>query len=210
VRPLLSRVSRAWRLGLAAAAALALTLTTSLAGAIEVAPIKDHIDDPGHLLSGHDRSDLAERLSKIQKATLIDVAFLIVDAPEDDLEDLGHEAFAKWKLTSDSDSGIIFMVPVHGQAKLIQDRVPPVLTGRELKLAVSADKKNASVFDRIDAISKNAEKLLRLKVTKKKPRGTNRPVRGMVYLTAAVGLFMLAVLRTMNERERRAGTALTP
>jgi hypothetical protein len=185
----------------------ALCLTAAPARALDVPNLKSHVADPGHLLSKHDRDELNDKLGKVQKDLGVDAVAFIVDGDEQVVSDLGHEAFQKWKVGQDFDNGILFVVPRQGHAHLIQSHASPEFTKEEASKIMRADKLDVSTVERAEAILDAANKIVERKARRRRPVGQAHPMRGVIYLSGALAVLVLAVMLTWNERERSKASA---
>jgi len=181
------------------AACLTLALAPAQASAFDLRPLKGHVSDPDHLLSNHDRSDIDDKLTKLQKDTWVAVTILVMDLPEDtDFAELGHEAFAKWKIGAGVDNSLLVVIPRTGHSHVHQEHAPPQFTKKEAISVASAEKPNTSVADRAQAIVTATSDLLRLRAMHRRPRGTIHKARGIKFLSAFAALLALMVLLTIR------------
>jgi hypothetical protein len=164
------------------------------------------VSDTSHLLRKQDRDDLEEKLKKVEKEMKVDVAMWFTDTSDGVTDDLGREVYDKWTVGKSADNGVLFVItPKGGHATVVQPQGRDYLFKREVKQVHDDEKLDTSVGDRAFAMEHTLEKILEKKTVRRRPRGTPHPGRAMFYLTGALGLAMLAIFLSFNDR--RAGTA---
>jgi hypothetical protein len=193
------------------AAVFASILATPLvAGATDIPGINGHITDPMHLLSGTDKTNIEEKFNKVMQDTRVDCAGWITDAPQDQLNALGLEAYNRWGIGSSWDNGVFFMIPKVGRVHVILDpNKPPILTPAEVTRVVDADKPNAAMTERVEAIGDTVGGIIRNKSLKPRPEGKTDPERGRLFLYGATAVLLAAIGMTFRNRKRASTTATT-
>jgi hypothetical protein len=180
-----------------------LSLFSVSAGAVDIPAIDGHMTDRTHTLSRADRKSIDDKLTRLQKDVLVDVAAWIVDAPEDALDEMGNEAYAKWKIGNGSDNGLFFVIPKSGQVHVIQNPNNPELSPHEVSRVLQADRPESSIADRINAVIDAASRILRIKCLRPRPPGTTDPARGVWYGAGTAAVLLAAIALTVRDRLRK-------
>jgi len=170
--------------------------------AAEIPGINGHMTDPQHRLSDADKKSIEDKLSALQEETHVDLAGWISDAPEDQANALGKEAYRRWGIGKAWDNGIFFMIPVTGRAHLIVEPARPELTAAEQARVLAADRPDAPLSTRLNALADAAGTLVRAKVFHARPRGAKDAPRAMLYGLAALGVALAAALGSRRTRRR--------
>lgn len=191
---------------LVAIAALLFWLSPGLAMAIDIPGINGHMTDPDRTLSDADKTSTEDTLSKIQEDTRIDVAGWVVDAPENQLDDLGNEAYHRWNIGRDWDNGIFLMVPKSGRVHVIQNRTKPALTAVEVHRVIDADSPSSPMAQRLDKIANAVGGIVRNNALRARPAGQNDPGDAIWYACGAGAVLLIAVALTYRARLRRTAS----
>ncbi len=182
----------------------AAAMAPGVALATDIPGINGHITDPGHLLSNADKTSLEDKFNKIMSDTRVDCAGWVTDAPESQLNQLGAEAYKRWNIGASWDNGVFFMVPKAGRVHVILDPSKPAeLTPAEITKITDADKPNATMMDRLEAIGETTGSIIRAKALRPRPAGKTDPARGRLFGYGAFALLVAAVV--MSFRNKRAG-----
>jgi hypothetical protein len=189
---------------LAVSALLAVLLAPRLAGAVDVPGIDGHMTDPGHVLGHADKTSIEDKLSKIQQDTRIDVAGWIVDAPEAQLDELGHAAYKKWNIGNEWDNAVFFVITKNNRMHLILKDGSPELNAAESAKVTGADKPNSPMPQRLDSIADTIGEIVRKKTLVARPAGKNEPKRAAYYGAAWLALTIAAGALSWRYRRRPA------
>jgi uncharacterized protein len=97
---------------LAALVALALWLTTSLAGAFTPPEPVGHVNDLTHRLSAADQAYLEDKLTRYERGTTNQIAVLVLDSLEGEpIEDVAFTTFRAWKIgQKGKDNGVLLLL----------------------------------------------------------------------------------------------------
>ncbi len=155
------------------------------AQAVDIPAIGGHLTDVDHLLGDRDKQDFERKLEKLQQDTQIDVAGWLVDAPEDSLEGLGHQAYSQWHLGQQWDGGVLFVVPKVGCVVVVQDPAGPRFSAAEVAQITSADEPGNAAARRLDVISDAVGLVVRTKADRFAPAHRLRYVFGPTALLLA-------------------------
>lgn len=182
-----------------------------IAAALNIPGIQGHMTDPTRQMSDAAKAAVEDKLGKIAEDTHIDAAGWITNAPEDQVDALGNEAYKRWSIGVWWDNGVFFAFPATGRVHIIQDKAKPELNAAEVAKLAAADNPNESDYQkRIERLADVEREILIPKTEKKaRPWGTNRPGLGNEYLAAAFALALAGVVMSVR-RKRRTDGAVVP
>jgi hypothetical protein len=177
------------------------------AAPLNVPGINGHMTDPTRKLSDDAKKEVEDRLTKIAEDTHIDVAGWITNAPDDQTEALGNEAYKRWSIGVWWDNGVFYAFPASGHVHIIQDPAHHELTPDEEKKIIAAENPSDDFQKRIDALEAATREIIVPKTTgRARPWGTNRPERGNYYLFGAAAVFLAAVALSFRKRKTSTPT----
>ncbi|MBS2026611.1 MAG: TPM domain-containing protein [Deltaproteobacteria bacterium] len=173
----------------------------------DIPGINGHMTDPDRRLSDADKKAIEDQLSGLQEETHVDIAGWVTHAADNQVEELGARAYRQWNIGKAWDNGVFFVIPATGRAHLIVDRARPELTAAEQARVLAADRPEAPLATRLNALADTAGSLVKAKVFHARPPGPKDGRRALAYGAGAVAMALGSGLFGRRKRRPSAGSS---